>query len=126
MILGLHSIRDIVKHNFNYWNRLRYTVNSDDFLLAYKLSNSEEKADIQLAIGKEPHSHFKDFIHSKKTAGFNSLQALSVRKLRIIAKNLNIPRYWILNKLTLVDEIKTTVEKIKADTYAKNTKHKEA
>ena len=69
--------------------------------------------DLSKAIEREDKDYIKFFI-GEKLMGAQPFEQLSVKKLREIRQYLSIENYFIMNKLTLVEEINNVIQRIKS------------
>jgi len=107
----------IIKTNFHaQYLRIRNINNllqSDNFIIAYRLSTKKEKDNLSKAIEREDKEYIKFFI-GEKLMGSQPFEQLSIKKLREIGQYLSINNYHIMNKLTLVEEINNVIQRIKS------------
>ena len=114
-MIGLTQLRSKVEEEFRKWSSINYFVQSATFKFIYDGATVEGKKKLMVAAMSGDQQYFKKFIQKRKEE-LEPFEKLSYRKLRSIAKNLRIVEYYRMNKVTLVEEIKNEINRIKADT----------
>ena len=113
-MIGLDSLRKKVEDEHKKWASINYFVHSPVFKFVYDKASIKDKKRLLVAAMNGEQYYFKKFIKNRKQE-LEPFQQLSFRKLRDIAKFLRVPKYYSMNKVTLVEEIKNEVRRIKAD-----------
>ena len=110
--MSLKAIRDSFHTRFLNCRNVNNLLQTDDFELAYSKASKDERLDIEKAIGRSDKEAIKAFI-DRGLLRMTPFHQMSVRKLRLIGKNLRIPNYWIKDKIILIEEIRDVVKRLK-------------
>ena len=110
--MSLKAIRDSFHTRFLNCRNVNNLLRTDDFELAYNTSSRDEQIDIEKAIDRGDKEAFKAFI-DLGLQRMTPFHQMSVRKLRLLGKNLRIQNYWILDKIQLIEEIRNVVKRLK-------------
>jgi hypothetical protein len=108
----LKIVREIFHAQFCNIRNINNIIHSDDFEIAFSLSTEEDQNDILRIIADFDKDGIRIFIDNKLTNG-TPFDQLSIRKLRDIGRFMKITNYHILNKMTLIEEIKNVAKRLK-------------
>lgn len=111
--MRLRTIRDSFHAKFLNDQRVLYLIRSDDFEVAYKNANKDERKAIEAAVERADKETLVAFI-KKKLAELTPFHQLTLRQLREIGRNIQIEEYWNKDKVTLLREIEDVVTRLKA------------
>jgi len=124
-VRNLKTIRDLFHGQFLHIRNCNNLLQSDNFEIAYSLASSEERDEIFIAIAESNKDKLKSFIIDKISEG-TPFEQLNMRKLREIAQHWKICKYNVLNKLSLVEEIKNVAKRLKDDSERKYIQSEQA
>ena len=110
--MSLKAIRDSFHTRFLNCRNVNNLLRTDDFELAYNKATLAERQDIEKAIDRGDKEAIKAFI-DEGLLRMTPFHQMSVRKLRLIGKNLRITNYWTLDKIKLIEEIRDVVKRLK-------------
>ena len=105
----METIRELLHAQYLHMRNCRNIVHSDNFQIAYELSNEEERHEVLLAIAEGHKEKIRDFILSKIKNDAEPFEQLSIAKLQEIAQHIGIPYYKDYQKLRLIEEIRKNV-----------------
>jgi NADH pyrophosphatase NudC (nudix superfamily) len=109
------SLDKIRKNSHTLFLKVRncnYLIQSDNFEIAYKKSNVKEQKEIEKYIQSQNKEKIKEFIVNRIEGDF---EEMGIRKLRSIAKFLRMKNFQILNKASLIEDIRSEIYAIKTN-----------
>jgi len=110
--MSLKAIRDSFHTRFLNCRNVNNLLRTDDFELAYNIATKEERKYITEAIDRGDKDALKAFI-DEGLSRMTPFHQMTVRRLRLIGRNLRIKDYWKKDKIILLEEIKDVVKRLK-------------
>ena len=108
----LKIVRELFHAQVLHVRNINNIINSDNFEVAFNLSSDKEKHNVLKIISELDKDGIKNFIDSRLSNG-TPFDQLNIRKLRDIGKHMRISNYHVLNKMSLIEEIKNVTERLK-------------
>ncbi len=112
--MNLETLRDSFHVQSLLFRNIDNIIHSDNFAIAFHSADEKEKGNVQKQIFLLNKDYLKLFIISELD-NLTPFHKMGIRKLREIGRNLRIAKYFILNKSTLIEEIKNVAERLKKD-----------
>lgn len=114
----LKIVREVFHAQFLHVRNINNLLHSDDFEIAFNLANDNQKQKILITLVELDKDSIKNFIE-EQIAESTPFEQLNIRRLREIGKYMKIKDYHVLNKMTLIDEVKRAVQRIKENSERK-------
>lgn len=110
--MSLKTIRDSFHAQFRNFRNFHRLIMSDNFEIIYDSLKEYELLELKAIVDRVDKKALRKLIKGNllKLTPFHQM---SIRQLREIGRNTNIPKYWNKDKATLIEEIQNVVTRLK-------------
>ena len=122
--MNLESIRADYLNLCRLIRNINNIIQNDNFEIAFNSSSPTERETLLQAISEDDIDSLKQTIRNKLEG--TDYERIGIRRLREIGKELKITNYHLLNKMTLIEEIREVIkvrkhEALRQKTHVTNT-----